>query len=116
MLTGEQVLNLVEAGFSADEIRSYTSFSPPNGDPDDVPPSASPDHQEEVESSSEAEPEQPSNDTVTRTEFDEMKTALTELTKAIKANNILHASKDTPQKTLTAEEAADAAIRAFFNA
>ena len=115
MLTGEQVLNLVEAGFSADEIRSYT-FSPPNGDPDDVPPSASPDHQEEVESSSEAEPEQPSNDIVTRTEFDEMKSALTELTKAIKANNILYASKDTPPKTLTAEEAADAAIKAFFNA
>lgn len=115
MLTGEQVLNLVEAGFSADEIRSYTAFTPPNGDPDDVPPSASPDHQE-VESSSEAEPEQPSDDTVTRTEFEEMKTALTELTKAIKANNILHASKDTPPKTLTAEEAADAAIRAFFNA
>ena len=116
MLTGEQVLNLVEAGFSADEIRSYTSFSPPNGDPDDVQPSAYPDHQEEVESISEAEPEQPSNDTVTRTEFEEMKSALTELTKAIKANNILHASKDTPTKTLTAEEAADAAIRAFFNA
>ena len=115
MLTGEQVLNLVEAGFSADEIRSYT-FSPPNGDPDDVPPSASPDHQGEVESSSEAEPEQPSNDMVTRTEFDEMKNAISELTKAIKANNILHASKDTPPKTLTAEEAADAAIRAFFNA
>lgn len=115
MLTGEQVLNLVEAGFSADEIRSYTAFTPPNGDPDDVTPSASPDHQE-VESSSEAEPEQPSDDTVTRTEFEEMKTALTELTKAIKANNILHASKDTPPKTLTAEEAADAAIKAFFNA
>ena len=117
MLTGEQVLNLVEAGFSADEIRSYTAFTPPTtGDPDDVQPSASPDHQAEVETSSEAEPEQPSDDTVTRTEFDEMKTALTELTKAIKANNILHASKDTPPKTLTAEEAADAAIRAFFNA
>lgn len=114
MLTGEQVLNLVEAGFSADEIRSYTTFIPPTGDPDDATPPASPDHQE-VETSSEAEPEQPSVDTVTRTEFDEMKSALTELTKAIKANNILHASKDTPQKTLTVDEAADAAIRAFFN-
>lgn len=115
MLTGEQVLNLVEAGFSADEIRSYTTFTPPNGDPDDATPPASPDHQEE-ESSSEEEQEQPSGDAVTRTEFEEMKTALTELTKAIKANNILYASKDTPPKTLTVEEAADAAIKAFFNA
>lgn len=116
MLTGEQVLNLVEAGFSADEIRSYTAFTPPTtGDPDDVTPSASPDHQEE-ESSNEDEQEQPSGDAVTRTEFDEMKSALTELTKAIKANNIMYASKDTPPKTLTVEEAADAAIKAFFNA
>ena len=114
MLTGEQILNLVEAGFSADEIRSYTTVIPPSGDPDDVPSSTSPDHPEE--SSSHDEPEQPAVDTVTRTEFEEMKTALTELTKAIKANNILHASKDTPPKTLTTEEAADAAIKAFFNA
>ena len=113
MLTCEQVLNLVEAGFSADEIRSYDAMS--SDDPDDVTSSASPDHQE-AESSSDGEPEQSSNDIVTRTEFDEMKTTRTELTKAIKANNILYASKDTPPKTLTAEEAADAAIKAFFNA
>lgn len=112
MLSTEQVLDLVAAGFSAEEIKKFDSTDSPSLPPDDgqipeTPPQES-DHQEE-------ELKEPPHEAVTRTEFDEMKKAMEELTKAIKANNILTASKDTPVKKLTAEEAADAAIKAFFN-
>lgn len=108
MLTGEQVFQLMEAGFTPDEIRSYNNPSAAEPEPDTPSPElASPEGESEQEET---------QNTVTRTEFEEMKTAMQELTKAIKANNILTASKETPaEKLLTPAEAADAAIKAFFN-
>lgn len=108
MLTTDQVLDLVAAGFTAEEIKAYNEPSSlPPTDPEPELPPAAPDPEEA--------PEEEQPDTVSRTEFEEMKAAMQELTKVIKANNILTASKETTQKTLTVDEAADAAIRAFFN-
>lgn len=110
MLTGEQVLNMLEAGFTAEEIRSFTQ---PEQEPQ---PEQEQDPQQEQQPEQEPQPEQQQIDYVGREEFDSLKTSIEQLTKTIQANNILHASKDTPQKTLTPDEAADAAIKAFFNA
>lgn len=103
MLTGEQVLAMIEAGFTAEEIRSYQA---PETQPEDPAPEA----QEET---TEDPVEDPAY--VPREEFDALKGALDQLTKQIQANNVLLASKETPPKQLTVEEAADAAIKAFFN-
>lgn len=112
MLSTEQVLDLVAAGFSAEEIKNFDSPNYPSLPPEDAQiPETPPQESEHPE-----EEQEQTQETVTRTEFEEMKKAMEELTKAIKANNILTASKETKTKTLTAEEAADAAIKAFFNA
>lgn len=106
MLTSDQVLTLIEAGFTAEEIRQYN---------------AEPEQEQEQEPTQEPEQEQepaqePEQETfVGREEFNSLKESIAQLTKTIQANNILHASKETPSKTLTVEEAADAAIKAFFN-
>ncbi len=104
MLTGEQVLSMIEAGFTAEEIRAYNQ-------PEEIP--AEPEPAPEPEEPAEPEaPEEPEN--VSREEFKALQDSIAQLTKTIQANNILHASQQTPPKTLTPEEEADAAIRAFF--
>lgn len=105
MLTGEQVLSMIEAGFTAEEIRAYNQ-------PEVIPAEPEPDPDPEAPAEPEA-PEEPEN--VSREEFKALRDSIAQLTKTIQANNILTASKDTPDKTLTVDEAADAAIRAFFN-
>ena len=103
MLTGEQVLSMIEAGFSAEEIRQYNQPEAP-ADPEQAPEPEAP-----------AEPEAPEEpEDVSREEFKALQDSIAQLTKTIQANNILHASQQTPPKTLTPDEAADAAIRAFF--
>lgn len=101
MLNGEEVLAMITAGFTADEIRGYMKPEPA---PEPEEPSP--------------EPEEPSPEPVPefvgREEFENLKESITQLTKTIQANNILHASKETPPRQLTADEAADAAIRQFF--
>ena len=104
MLTGEQVLSMIEAGFSAEEIRQYNQPEAP-ADPEPAP-------EPEVPADPEEAPADPEN--VSREEFKALQDSIAQLTKTIQANNILHASKQTPEKTLTPEEAADVAIRAFF--
>lgn len=104
MLTGEQVLSMIEAGFSAEEIRQYNQPEAP-ADPEPAPDPEAPADPEE-------DPAEPEN--VSREEFKALQDSIAQLTKTIQANNILHAGKQTPPKTLTPDEAADAAIRAFF--
>ena len=106
MLTGEQVLAMIEAGFTAEEIRSYQAPETPPEDP-------ATEAQEETTEDPVEDPADPAY--VPREEFDALKGALDQLTKQIQANNVLLASKETPPKQLTVEEAADAAIKAFFN-
>lgn len=110
MLTGEQVLDMLAAGFTAEEIRNFSQPEPEQQE-------TQPEPQQELEPQPEPEPQHEQQiDYVGREEFDSLKTSIENLTKTIQANNILHASKDTPAKTLTPDEAADVAIKAFFNA
>lgn len=113
MLTGEQVLTMIEAGFTADEIRPFATADtiPPEIPAEDPNPAEDPATDPEPAEDPPAQPEQ-----VNRSEFEELKNTIAELTKTIQMNNILTASKNTPEKTLTPDEAADAAIKAFFNA
>lgn len=105
MLTIDQVLELAKAGFEKEEIMKFMDVQPEDVQPE--PEEAAPEPQQEEQ--------QEAEDTVSRSEFDALKSAMQDLTKAIQANNILTASKETPEKKLTVDEAADAAIRAFFN-
>ena len=111
MLTGEQVLSLIDAGFSADEIRQYNQPEAP-ADPEPAPEPEAP-----------ADPETPEDpDTVvdtnvpsyvSREEFAELKSAMENLTKSIHANNVLLASKEAAPKSVSKEEAAKEAIKHF---
>lgn len=105
MLTGEQVLSMIEAGFTAEEIRAYNQPEETPADPEPAPEPEAPAEPEEA-------PADPEN--VSREEFKALQDSIAQLTKTIQTNNILHASQKTPDKLLTPEEAADAAIRAFF--
>ena len=110
MLTGEQVLSLIEAGFTAEEIRQY------NIEPEQTQEQEQAQAQEQEQEQTQEQEQDQQATFVGREEFDSLKESIAQLTKTIQANNILHASKETPGKTLTVEEAADAAIKAFFNA
>lgn len=111
MLTGEQVLSMIEAGFSAEEIRQYNQQEVP-AEPEPAPEPEAP-----------AEPEAPEEpdmvvDTnvpsyVSREEFAELKSAMENLTKSIHANNVLLASKEAAPKSVSVEEAAKEAIKHF---
>ena len=106
MLTGEQVLSMIEAGFSADEIRQYNDQEVPAAP--EVPES-DPDTPEEPDAADNTDV--PSY--VSREEFAELKSAMENLTKSIHANNVLLASKEAAPKSVSMEEAAREAIKHF---
>ena len=107
MLTVEQVIELAKAGFSADEIRKY------NEEPDQAQEHEQEQTQEQ-DQTQEQEQEQEKDNTVTREEFTALQSAIENLTKTVQASNVLNAHKG--EKTLTTEEAADAALKAFLEA
>lgn len=112
MLTGEQVLSMIEAGFSADEIRQYNDQEVPAAPevPESEPePVTEPDTLEDPDAADNTDV--PSY--VSREEFAELKSAMENLTKSIHANNVLLASKEAAPKSVSMEEAAKEAIKHF---
>ena len=98
-MTVEQVLELTKAGFSADEIR--TMMNPKQ-------------EQEQEQQGQEQEQEQEQHEDNTQSELNDMREAIKQLTKTIQAANVLNAHAG--QKTMTVDEAADAAMKAFLEA
>lgn len=97
MANADQILELVRAGFSKDEILSFfESNETVNGETE-----------QEVETQ-----EKPESEYETR--FSAIESAINNLTNVIQKNNILLATKDSEIKKVTPEEAADAAIKKFF--
>lgn len=109
-MTVEQVLELTQAGFTADEIR--TMMQPQQEQPQEPEQieDQQQDHQQEQEQPQ--EPEQIEDQT--QNELNEMREAIKQLTKTIQAANVLNAHAG--QKTMTVDEAADAAMKAFLEA
>lgn len=105
-MTVEQVLELTKAGFSADEIR--TMMKPQQEQPQETEKIDEPQEQEQEQE------QQEQNEDNTPNELNEMREAIKQLTKTIQAANVLNAHAG--QKTMTVDEAADAAIQAFFKA
>lgn len=109
MLTGSEVLAMISAGFTADEIRAYQEDKDTTlPEQPEEPAAAPPDPEEPAE---DPEPEAPSF--VSREEFAELKTAMESLTKSIHANNVLLAAKENAPKSVSVEEAAAEAIKHF---
>lgn len=102
-MTAEQVLEMIKAGFSADEIRNMMN------------PQQEPQEQEQQEQEQEQEQgQQEQNEDQTHNELNDMREAIKQLTKTIQAANVLNAHAG--QKTMTVDEAADAAMKAFLEA
>lgn len=104
-MTVEQVLELTQAGFTADEIR--TLMNPQQEQQEQQ-------QEQEQQEQEQQEPEQEQNEDQTQNELNEMREAIKQLTKTIQAANVLNAHAG--QKTLTVDEAADAAMKAFLEA
>lgn len=105
-MTVEQVLALTQAGFTADEIR--TMMEPQQEQPQE------PEQIEEQEQEQQEQQEQEQNEDSTQNELNEMREAIKQLTKTIQAANVLNAHAG--QKTMTVDEAADAAMKSFLEA
>jgi len=105
-MTVEQVLELTQAGFTADEIR--TMMNPQQEQEQEQQ------GQEQEQEQQEQQGQQEQNEDNTQNGLNEMREAIKQLTKTIQAANVLNAHAG--QKTMTVDEAADAAIQAFFNA
>lgn len=105
-MTVEQVLELTQAGFSADEIR--TMMKPQQEQPQEPEQIDEPQEQEQEQEQQEQTEDQ------THNELNDMREAIKQLTKTIQAANVLNAHSG--QKTMTADEAADAAMKAFLEA
>lgn len=118
IMTVEQVLELTKAGFSADEIR--TMMNPQQEQQEQKPEQQEQKpEQEQQEQKPEQEQEQEQeqkeqNEDPAQNELNEMREAIKQLTKTIQASNVLKAHAG--QKTMTVDEAADAAIKAFLEA
>ena len=104
-MTVEQVLELTQAGFTADEIR--TMMNPKQEQQEQ-------EQEQQEQQGQEQEQDQEQNEDNTPNELNEMREAIKQLTKTIQAANVLNAHAG--QKTMTVDEAADAAIQAFFKA
>lgn len=113
IMTVEQVLELTKAGFSADEIRTMMN---PQQEQQEQKPEQQQEQKPEQEQQEQQpqEPEQEQNEDQTQNELNEMREAIKQLTKTIQAANVLNAHSG--QKTMTADEAADAAMKAFLEA
>lgn len=106
MANAEQILELVRAGFSKDEILSFfESNESVNASENDNNVNGEPEQEVETQ-------ENPENEYETR--FSAIESAINNLTNVIQKNNILLATKDSEIKKVTPEEAADAAIKKFF--
>lgn len=107
-MTVEQVLELTKAGFSADEIR--TMMNPKQEQEQEQQGQ----EQEQEQQGQEQEHEQEQHEDNTQSELNDMREAIKQLTKTIQAANVLNAHAG--QKTMTVDEAADAAMKAFLEA
>ena len=107
IMTAEQVLEMIKAGFSADEIRTMMN-------PQQEQQEQEQQGQEQEQEQQEQQGQQEQNEDNTQNGLNEMREAIKQLTKTIQAANVLNAHAG--QKTMTVDEAADAAIQAFFNA
>lgn len=105
-MTVEQVLELTKAGFSADEIR--TMMNPQQEQPQE------PEQIDEPQEQEHEQEQQEQNEDQTHNELNDMREAIKQLTKTIQAANVLNAHAG--KKTMTVDEAADAAVKAFFKA
>ena len=106
-MTVEQVLELTQAGFTADEIRTMMN-------PQQEQEQEQEQEQQGQEQEQEQQGQQEQNEDNTQNELNDMREAIKQLTKTIQAANVLNAHAG--QKTMTVDEAADAAIQAFFKA
>lgn len=102
-MTVEQVLELTQAGFTADEIRNMMNPQQEQQEQE---------QEQQEQQGQEQEQDQEQNEDNTPNELNEMREAIKQLTKTIQAANVLNAHAG--KKTLTVDEAADAAIQAFF--
>lgn len=106
MANADQILELVRAGFSKDEILSFFESSESVNESEDANTvNGEPEHDVETQEKPESEYE---------TRFSAIESAINNLTNVIQKNNILLATKDSEIKKVTPEEAADAAIKKFF--
>jgi DNA-binding transcriptional MerR regulator len=105
-MTVEQVLELTQAGFTADEIRTMMNPQQEQQDQEQEHP-----WQEQEQEQQERQEQTEDN---AQNELNEMREAIKQLTKTIQAANVLNAHAG--QKTMTVDEAADAAVKAFFKA
>lgn len=105
-MTVEQVLALTQAGFTADEIRTMMN---PQQEPEQTE-----EQTQEPEQTEEQTQEQEQTEEQTQNELNEMREAIKQLTKTIQAANVLNAHAG--QKTMTVDEAADAAMKTFLEA
>ena len=108
-MTVEQVLELTKAGFSADEIR--TMMNPQQEQQEQEQEQQG---QEQEQEQQEQQGQQEQNEDKTQNGLNEMREAIKQLTKTIQAANVLNAHAG--QKTMTVDEAADAAMKAFLEA
>lgn len=97
---------MIKAGFTADEIR--TMMNPQQEQTQE------PEQIEEQEQEQPQDQEQEQTEDQTQNEINEMREAIKQLTKTIQAANVLNAHAG--QKTMTVDEAADAAMKAFLEA
>lgn len=106
MANADQILELVRAGFSKDEILSFFE-SNENVNASEEANTVNGETEQEVETQEKHENEY-------ETRFSAIESAINNLTNVIQKNNILLATKDSEIKKVTPEEAADAAIKKFF--